>query len=447
MGLTESFPAVRECLIVFARYPEIGKVKTRLIPALGAEAATSLYKEMAEHTLEQARTLRQNRESLSIQVWFTGGNETQMQAWLGNDLAYHIQIEGDLGDRMAHALQSAIAQGYQSVAIVGTDCPELDAKILDRGFRELQEQELVLGPAKDGGYYLIGLQRFVPELFAEIPWSTSEVFQRTVEIAERLGLTRFDLPSLSDIDTKADVAIWECVKLAKDAAQNLPRISVVIPALNEAENLPRVLKAVRNSINVEIILVDGGSADETIQIAESLGAQAIAGKRGRAAQMNLGATVAKGEILLFLHADTILPNGFDRFVRQTLQSPNVVAGAFELGIDSDALGLRWIEWGVKLRSHLCQMPYGDQVIFLKTSLFRRMGGFPELPIMEDFELVRRLKRQGRIAIAPASVLTSSRRWQKLSIVRTTLINQAIVIGYYLGIPPSTLAKWYRDRRK
>ncbi|CAN1210509.1 TIGR04283 family arsenosugar biosynthesis glycosyltransferase [Tumidithrix helvetica PCC 7403] len=447
MGLTESFPAVRECLIVFARYPEIGKVKTRLIPALGAEAATSLYKEMAEHTLEQARTLRQNRESLSIQVWFTGGSETQMQRWLGSDLEYHIQIEKDLGDRMAHALQSAIAQGYQSVAIVGTDCPELDAKILDRGFRELQEQELVLGPANDGGYYLIGLQRFVPELFAGIPWSTSEVFQRTVEIAGELGLTRFDLPSLSDVDTKADVAIWEGLKLAKDAAQNTPSISVVIPALNEAENLPRVLKAVQNSIDVEIILVDGGSSDETIQIAESLGAKAIAGKRGRASQMNLGAEVATGEILLFLHADTILPNGFDRFVRQTLQSPNVVAGAFELGIDGDALGLRWVEWGVKLRSHLCQMPYGDQAIFLKTSLFRRMGGFPELPIMEDFELVRHLKRQGRIAIAPASVLTSSRRWQKLSIVRTTLINQAIIIGYYLGIPPSKLAKWYRDRRK
>ena len=102
------------------------------------------------------------------------------------------------------------------------------------------------------------------------------------------------------------------------------------------------------------------------------------------------------------------------------------------------------EWGVKLRSHLFQMPYGDQAIFLKASLFQAIGGFPDLPIMEDFELIRKLKQHGRIAIAPATILTSSRRWQKLSVCRTTLINQLIIMGYLLGISPTQLAHWYRS---
>ncbi|NJM57975.1 MAG: glycosyltransferase, partial [Synechococcales cyanobacterium RU_4_20] len=104
-------------------------------------------------------------------------------------------------------------------------------------------------------------------------------------------------------------------------------------------------------------------------------------------------------------------------------------------------------WGVWCDRTLFQMPYGDQAIFLKASLFRSMGGFPELPIMEDFELIRRLKQKGRIAIAPAAVLTSSRRWQKLSVFRTTLINQLVIIGYLLGVSPARLAHWYRSLGK
>ncbi|NJL47330.1 MAG: hypothetical protein HC929_07370 [Leptolyngbyaceae cyanobacterium SM2_5_2] len=132
--------------------------------------------------------------------------------------------------------------------------------------------------------------------------------------------------------------------------------------------------------------------------------------------------------------------GFD----YTLSQPGVVAGAFGLAIDDAAWGLRWVEWGVKLRSRWLQMPYGDQALFMKTAVFRDLGGFPALPLMEDFELVRQLRRRGRVEIASASVLTSARRWQKLGIVRTTLINQGIILAYLLGIHPSRLARWYRQ---
>lgn len=222
-------------------------------------------------------------------------------------------------------------------------------------------------------------------------------------------------------------------------------ISIIIPTLNEAKNLPRTLQALQTTLAVEVTVVDGGSLDSTISVAESWGAKVICSPvSGRAYQMNVGAAVAQGDILLFLHADTRLPSGFDRLVRQTLLQPKVIAGAFELAIDGKTLGLRLVEWGVHVRSHLCQMPYGDQAIFMSVDMFRAIGGFPELPIMEDFELMRRLKRRGRIAIAPDTVLTSDRRWQKLNVCRTTLINQAIILGYLLGVSPTRLADWYRS---
>jgi len=145
---------------------------------------------------------------------------------------------------------------------------------------------------------------------------------------------------------------------------------------------------------------------------------------------------------LFLHADTRLPEGFDAHVRRALGQPRVVAGAFRLRIDGPQRTLRLIECGVNLRSRCLQMPYGDQALFLKAETFRTVGGFPELPIMEDFELVRRLRRHGRIAIADAAVTTSARRWNAFGALRTTWTNQMVIIGYYLGVSPGRLARQY-----
>jgi len=223
-------------------------------------------------------------------------------------------------------------------------------------------------------------------------------------------------------------------------------ISIIIPVLNEATTLPRTLSELRNVEGIEAIVVDGGSGDETIAIAESFGVSVLRTPPGRAGQMNAGAKVATGEILLFLHGDTGLPEGFSGWVRQLLADPQVVAGAFELNVAAPMPGVRAIEAGVKWRSHYCQLPYGDQAIFLRTRTFWDLGGFPDLPIMEDFVLVRQLRKRGRIAIAPLAVVTSGRRWQKLGLLRTTLINQIVILGYFLGVPPTTLADWYRAKK-
>lgn len=218
-------------------------------------------------------------------------------------------------------------------------------------------------------------------------------------------------------------------------------ISIVIPTLNEAENLPQVLADI--PAGVEVVVVDGGSCDRTREVARAWGARVIKSTPGRSHQQNQGAAAATGSILLFLHADTRLPQGFDAAMRQTLTQPGVVAGAFRLAIDGPGRGLRWVEWGVNLRSRYLHMPYGDQAIFLTAGVFDQLGGFPDLPMMEDFELVRRLRKVGKVAIAPSAVVTSDRRWRTLGILRTTLANQAMVVGYLCGIEPQTLARWYR----
>jgi len=226
-----------------------------------------------------------------------------------------------------------------------------------------------------------------------------------------------------------------------------PLLSVIIPTLNEAAYLPNTLTLVQKATAVEIIIVDGGSQDDTVRVARSLGVSVIETAPGRAYQMNAGAIAAKGSTLLFLHGDTHLPAGFDVLIDQILAQPGVVAGAFALKIDDSGWGLRLVEWGVNWRSRLLQLPYGDQAIFLKTELFHRLGGFPALPIMEDFELMRQLRRLGKIAIAPAAVLTSGRRWQKLGIYQTTLMNQLVIFAYLIGVSPTRIAAWYRNAVK
>jgi rSAM/selenodomain-associated transferase 2 len=221
---------------------------------------------------------------------------------------------------------------------------------------------------------------------------------------------------------------------------HLASVSVIIPVLNEAES---IAATVASANNAEIIVVDGGSADDTVQIAQDLGVKVLlSNTANRAQQMNAGAQIATGEILLFLHADTLLPSQFDTMIRQATFG-NIAAGAFALQIDGDLWGLRLVEVGVNMRSRIFALPYGDQAIFLNAKLFKQLGGFADLPIMEDFELICRLRRRGKIAIIPAPVITSNRRWQKLGIIQTIAVNQVAIIAYLIGICPKRIAAWYR----
>jgi rSAM/selenodomain-associated transferase 2 len=224
-----------------------------------------------------------------------------------------------------------------------------------------------------------------------------------------------------------------------------PLISIIIPVLNEAKFIEKTLAKLSVKEATEIIFVDGGSQDDTVKLIKKHGFTIITSPVAqRSYQMNLGAEKAKGDILLFLHSDTILPSNYLPLILDSLELENVVAGAFELKIDADHPLFRLIELLVNWRSHLRQLPYGDQAIFLTRKKFNQLNGFANLAIMEDFDLIKRLNKLGKIEIIKAPVITSARRWQKLGIFKTTLINQLMIIGYYLGIDSHQLARCYQQ---
>lgn len=432
--------AIRNQLIVFTRYPEPGKSKTRLIPALGLEGAADLHRRMCEHTLSWARRMGSGSE-VSVEFYIDGEGQDRFRKWLGDDVLYRPQGKRGLGVRMNRAFQNSFRAGMAKVVIVGTDCPGLSEGPVHKAFLALEENDLVLGPANDGGYYLIGLRRLAEELFKGIPWGTEKVLPCTLKVAQHLGLKTFLLDPLGDVDRPEDLYLWEEAAKSRAIPQN--PLSVIIPTLNEEAHIEACLASTEGPSLVERIVVDGGSRDRTVSIARSLGARVISSPRGRGRQMNAGARNASGDLLLFLHADTRLPPGYAETVRAALSLPGIAAGAFEFRLDATSPGLRFIERVANWRSRLLQLPYGDQAIFLPSSRFHAVGGFPETTIMEDYEFIMGLKKFGRVYTAPYPATTSARRWEKLGVWRATLLNEAVVVAYYLGVSPFGLIRLAR----
>ncbi len=218
-------------------------------------------------------------------------------------------------------------------------------------------------------------------------------------------------------------------------------LSVIIPARDEQDYIGSTLDRVFTRPVHEVIVVDGHSSDQTVQIARSHGASVISAPPGRGGQQHAGASAATGDTLLFLHADTLLPKRYDRLLARVLAREGVVGGAFGLKIDEAGKSYRFIERAVDWRSHLWQMPYGDQGLFMTADAYHRAGGFPDSPVMEDYTLVRRLRRLGRVAISPAPVLTSARRWRHYGVWRMTLINQLTLAAFHLGASPARIQGW------
>lgn len=219
-------------------------------------------------------------------------------------------------------------------------------------------------------------------------------------------------------------------------------ISIIIPVKNEEKRLGRLLDFLGRYPGLEIIVVDGGSSDRTKQIASSRNIRVIDCPPGRGMQLKKGAENAGGTIFFFLHCDSILPKNFPELIQDTLQIPGTAAGAFSLGINNIKNVFRLIEQGVKLRSSLLQMPFGDQGLFLYKETYLRSGGFSDQPLFEDVDLVRQLKKMGKIRIVSEKIMTSARRWNQNGIVRTTVSNLFFMLMYWIGISPSTLADWY-----
>ena len=429
-------PSVRSRIIVFTRYPMPGQAKTRLVPAIGPLPAARLQRYMSEHVLGVARAAAE-RTGAEVEVRITGCDERKARRWLGGGVSFGAQGQGDIGLRMERAIDDALADGRERAVLVGADCPDISADDIIAALDALNECDCVLGPSADGGYWLVGLRR-PGDIFRDVEWGGPGVLARTLELAARAGVSVRQLRQLTDIDTPADL---QASPLAGRFGRAKPYVSVIIPALNEAACIQSAIASVCSE-DAEIIVVDGGSSDDTAAITAQAGARVISCPPGRGRQMDLGAATATGEVLLFLHADTLLPSGYVQFVFDALSDPRVPGGAFEHRTDSDSLAMAALAMTVRFRANYVHVPYGDQGIFVRRQVFDKLGGFGDLPIAEDLYFVRRMGKVGRVVVVPHVAITSSRRWRKRGVLTTTIINYLIVIGCVIGVPPALLVRIY-----
>jgi hypothetical protein len=442
---------MKSILIIFTRFPTPGSTKTRLIPALGPEGAADLHRQMTEHTLAAVGPVIS--EEVALQVRYEGSDENTMKGWLGRDLSYVPQGTGDLGERMRRAFTDSFEEGFDKSIIIGTDCPSRDAADVEEALKLLEENTLVLGPAIDGGYYLIGIRSNAPHwlyelVFENIPWGTDQVFNATMNVLAETGIDVGLLDEKADVDEPEDLIHWE-----REMSTQYPvpgtqgkidlNISVIIPALNEEEGIGEVLESLKNS-GVQIVVADGGSTDGTVDFCEDAGVEVIRSESGRARQMNNGAAGAEGNVFIFLHADTRLPEGFEGEVKKVI-AQGAAGGAFLFGTDMDSPSMGIIENMAHFRSIRMGIVFGDQAIFATREAFHRAGTYPDQPIMEDYELWKQLGKVGKRTIIPLCVTTSARKWQQYGTWKITFLHQAVMWMYLLGVGPERLAKWYRGK--
>ena len=225
-------------------------------------------------------------------------------------------------------------------------------------------------------------------------------------------------------------------------------LSIVIPALNEAANLERLLpELARTCPDAEVIVADGGSDDETADLVRRFpSVTLIVAERGRAQQMNAGARIAAGSALLFLHADTTLPPGAQEAIQGALRPPGVVGGRFDVRFDNPRPIFKLIATMMNMRSRLSEICTGDQALFVRRSTYDALGGYRNIPLMEDIDLSRRLKRQGRVACLRLRVITSARKWEREGVLRTIALMWTLRLLYHVGVHPARLHRSYYGGR-
>ncbi len=413
-------------IILFTRYPEVGQVKTRLIPALGDEGAAACHEAMTAFTVQQIQKAVHGK-AYEVHIQYTGACEDKIRAWLGYGDRYVQQGEGDLGARMHAAFQVAFDSGATKVLLLGSDCPDNRSANIHEALCALNDVPCVLGPTHDGGYYMVGLTHPHEHIFKDMTWGTNVVLKQTLAKLDSYTL----LPTLHDVDYGHDIP---------------KKISVIIPTYNEEKRVAHAIQSALQGFNVEVLVVDGGSSDATGAVAQSLGSHFFLcppEQRGRAQQMNWGAKKAQGDIVLFLHADSQLPVQWDMHVREALQDDDIKLGFFRFAVTGDFAGKNLLTWGTNIRAQCFHKPYGDQGFFLRKEHFYALGGYDDVPILEDVLLAKKAKAQGEHICVPLPLHTSGRRWKELGPLKVTLFNQAVLLAAALGMDLQKLHKAYR----
>lgn len=464
----------KNALIIFTREPVPGKTKTRLMTSYTAEQCARLH-ECFLRDIEG----RLGGVDADVFVAYTGGEPVLLGSIFRDAFsagrAFEQQGSG-LGERMENAFRTVFdMNAYGRVILTGTDIPELRAETVNDAFGKLEGSDVVLGPTADGGYYLIGMKEVHHGAFDVKLYGTGTVYEETLSAIREGGLSVSEADIYHDIDEPYDVY---CLrnrlragldykgKVSSDEAEHCreteaflndnARVSVIIPVFNEAAMVGKTLDQLLPACGgTEIIFVDGGSTDDTCGIierrAEAAGADSrirlIRSDKGRGIQMNEGAAQSSGDILFFLHCDSVLPDDYISEIRSCMDGYRY--GCFGVRFPSRNFFMLTNRLISNHRAAVRGLPFGDQGVFMDRELFLEQGGFPEIPVMEDYELSARMRRSGLKPVMTRSrIETSARRYGKgtASIVRTELKMWWIRQLYRAGVSPGRLAEKYCDIR-
>ncbi|MDR3567247.1 MAG: TIGR04283 family arsenosugar biosynthesis glycosyltransferase [Syntrophobacteraceae bacterium] len=430
-------------LLIFLKYPAPGRVKSRLAKEVGVEGAARIYEKLVRRTLGIACDVKRKSPQIDITLFYMPKDPLQGLVNKFRGPWKFQEQEGDhLGYRMASALRSAFAQGAGRAVLIGTDLADVEAGDIEEAFKNWGENVVVLGPAADGGFYLVGTDRAIDSPFDFTTWGTNEVFSRTAREFEAAGFRVHLAPRRYDVDQKSDLARLDRNPLFSDS------ISIIIPTLSETERLSPLLHYLENLLwpGDEIVVVEGGAFDKTALHRKSPALTVIKTIRGRGIQQNVGAMLSRGNILFFLHDDTTPPPQFAYLIRSSCRDKPKVAGCFKLRFRPSNRALDLISGWANLRTSLCKLPYGDQGYFCRKDLFERAGGFGRKYLMEDVEIVRKLRKIGGgardISIMAEYVYTSPGRYLRNGVLKASLQNHLIFFLSALGCKETELYRRY-----
>ncbi|WP_198648352.1 FkbM family methyltransferase [Cyanothece sp. BG0011] len=447
-------------LVLFTRYPDPGKVKTRLAWDIGDRTASEIHRYLMSQML---RRLLREMDGVNIIVNYTGVDSVNTmidsfdpdlrldinQGIKSGILSFIQQPSSSFGERM-----KAIAKQLGKVIIIGSDIPGITADILNEAIDCVNREEAAIALTEDGGYYLIALP-YYRDVFTNINYSLKNVYQQTYDLMQKNYASASILNhTLLDIDEINDLKSLGLTQLIK---QNQIEISVIIPTLNEVnaiyETLVNVVKQAKTVNKIEILVIDGGSKDNTLQRVKDFKKHyphiliqwLTISSLGRAFQMNIGLRHSSGKYLVFCHADTLLPSEWDKKVVSVLSNEKIKLAYFDLQFNADHLGLKWVAWTA---NQIRRSPYGDQVFCVRRNDFKEIGGFDYLSLLEDVTLFDNKIDYQHCQRIPNPVITNARKYSNkkenytyLSIFKNVGKNCAIMLGNnLLNLPACQLRK-------
>jgi uncharacterized protein len=430
-----------QTLMIFLRYPEPGRVKTRLAAGIGWQEATWLYEKLVWRTLGVAADLRRCRPEVDLTIFFQPPQqESQIRAKYPGPWDFVAQADGHLGEKMAAAFHHARDHGYHRAVLIGSDIGDLARADLQSAFESLEQGGAVLGPAADGGFYLIGLVGLCESAFSSSEWGTAEVFQRTRDAMAAAGHKVSILRRRHDIDRVEDL-----VKLPQRSYFER-RLSVIVPTLKPIDAVAPLLAALEPQLwpGDEIIVVQGRLPLGQEMVVLSPRTRVVNSAPGRGRQLNCGARAAQGKLFWFLHDDCMPPPNFGYHVRKLTHVPHAVLGCFQLAFTPTNRALDLIARWANFRTRRLMLPYGDQGIFCRQETFEQVGGFRKAFLMEDVDFVRSVRKLGALLPVPEKLHTSPQRYLSRGILYTSLRNHLLMALYLLGVDDRKLhALYYR----